>query len=44
MEGIKSVKEMPLASGTITMDENGDANRDILIIGITEGGGYTLIK
>lgn len=44
MEGIKSVKDMPLASGTITMDENGDANRDILIIGITEGGGYTLIK
>ena len=44
MEGIKSVKEMPLASGTITMDENGDANRDILIIGITEGGGYELIK
>jgi branched-chain amino acid transport system substrate-binding protein len=44
MEGIKSVTEMPLASGTITMDENGDANRDILIIGITEDGGYTLIK
>lgn len=44
MEGIKSVTEMPLASGTITMDENGDANRDILIIGITENGGYTLIK
>ncbi len=44
MEGIKSVTEMPLASGTITMDENGDANRDILIIGITENGGYELIK
>ena len=44
MEGIKSVKELPLASGTITMDENGDANRDILIIGITDGGGYELIK
>ena len=44
MEGIKSVTEMPLASGIITMDENGDANRDILIIGITENGGYELIK
>ena len=44
MEGIKSVKDMPLATGNITMDENGDANRDILIIGITEDGGYTLVK
>ena len=44
MEGIKSVKDMPLATGNITIDENGDANRDILIIGITEDGGYTLVK
>ncbi len=44
MAGIKSVKDMPLATGTITMDENGDANRDILIIRLAEGGSYELVK
>jgi branched-chain amino acid transport system substrate-binding protein len=32
MAGVKSVKDYDLASGCITMDENGDANRDILIV------------
>ena len=35
---------MPLATGTITIDENGDANRDILIIRLCEGGTYELVK
>lgn len=44
MAGMKSVTEMPLATGTITIDENGDANRDILIIRLCEGGTYELVK
>ena len=41
---MKAVKDMPLATGTITIDENGDANRDILIIRLCEGGTYELVK
>lgn len=44
MAGMKAVKDMPLATGTITIDENGDANRDILIIRLCEGGTYELVK
>ncbi len=44
MAGMKAVKDMPLATGTITIDENGDANRDILIIRLCEGGAYELVK
>lgn len=44
MKGIKSVTAMDMATGTITMDENGDANRDILIIRLAEGGKYELVK
>ena len=44
MEGIKAVKDLPLATGTISMSPNGDANRDILIIRLTEGGKYELAK
>lgn len=44
MAGIKSVKDKPMATGTITMDENGDAGRDILIIRLAEGGKYELVK
>ena len=44
MAGMKAVKDMPLATGTITIDENGDANRDILIIRRCEGGTYELVK
>ena len=44
MKGILAVKDLPLATGTITMSPNGDANRDILIIGLTENGGYELVK
>lgn len=44
MAGMKAVKAMPLATGTITIDENGDANRDILIIRLCEGGTYELVK
>ncbi len=44
MKGILAVKDLPLATGTITMLPNGDANRDILIIRLTEGGGYELVK
>ena len=44
MAGMKSVKDMPLATGTITIDDNGDANRDILIIRLCEDGKYELVK
>ena len=44
MAGMKAVKDMPLATGTITIDENGDANRDILIIRLCEGGTYEMVK
>lgn len=44
MAGIKSVSAMDMATGTITMDENGDANREILIIRLAEGGKYELVK
>ena len=44
MAGMKAVKEMPLATGNITIDDNGDANRDILIIRLCEGGAYELVK
>ena len=44
MAGMKAVKDMPLATGTITIDENGDANRGILIIRLCEGGTYELVK
>lgn len=44
MAGIKSVKDMPLATGNITIDENGDANRDILIIRLIQDGKYELVK
>lgn len=44
MAGILAVKDMPLATGTITMSPNGDANRDILIIRLIEGGKYELVK
>ena len=44
MAGIKSVTDMPMATGTITMDENGDANRDILIIRLADEGKYELVK
>lgn len=44
MTGMKSVKDMPLATGTITIDDNGDANRDILIIRLCEDGKYELAK
>ena len=44
MAGMKAVKDMPLATGTITIDENGDANRDILIIRLCEGGTYELVQ
>lgn len=44
MTGIKSVTAKEMATGTITMDENGDANRDILIIRLAEGGKYELVK
>ncbi len=44
MAGMKAVENMPLATGTITIDENGDANRDILIIRLCEGGTYELVK
>ncbi len=44
MAGILAVKDMPLATGTITMAPNGDANRDILIIRLIEGGKYELVK
>ena len=44
MAGMKAVNDMPLATGTITIDENGDANRDILIIRLCEGGTYELVK
>lgn len=44
MAGIKAVKDMPLATGNISIDENGDADRDILIIRLGEGGKYELVK
>lgn len=45
MEGMKNVKDMDLATGTITVDENGDAVREsILMVRLTEGGGYELAK
>ena len=44
MEGILSVKDKPLATGTITMLPNGDANRDILLVRVTEGCKYELVK
>lgn len=44
MAGMKAVKDMPLATGTITIDENGDANRDILIIRLCDGGTYELVS
>lgn len=42
--GIKAVKDKPLATGTITIDPNGDANRDILIIRLIDGGKYEMVK
>lgn len=44
MAGIKAVKDMPLATGTITIDENGDANRDILILRLVGEAKYELVK
>ncbi|MFA9379503.1 MAG: ABC transporter substrate-binding protein [Acetanaerobacterium sp.] len=44
MAGIKSVKNMALATGDISIDEKGDANRAILIIRLGEGGVYELVK
>ncbi len=45
MEGMKSIKDMDLATGTITVDENGDAVRDsILMVRLVEGGGYELVQ
>ncbi len=44
MAGIKAVKDFALATGNITIDENGDANRAILIIRLTEGGKYEKVK
>ena len=44
MEGILAVKDYPLATGTISMAPNGDANRDILIIRLIEDGKYELAK
>lgn len=45
MEGMKTVKSMPLATGTITVDENGDAVRDnILLVSLKDGGTYELAK
>ena len=43
MEGMKSIKDMPLATGTITIDETGDSVRDkILMVELCEGGTYKL--
>ena len=45
MEGMKQIKNMDLATGNITVDENGDAVRqEILMVELTEGGGYQLAK
>lgn len=43
MEGMKAIKDMPLATGTITIDETGDSVRDkILMVELCEGGTYKL--
>ena len=43
MEGMKAIKDMPLATGTITIDETGDSIRDkILMVELCEGGTYKL--
>lgn len=43
MEGMKMIKDMDLATGTITVDEKGDAVRqEILLVRLTDGGGYEL--
>lgn len=43
MEGMKAIKDMPLATGTITISENGDSVRDkILLVELCEGGTYKL--
>ena len=42
---MKQIKNMDLATGNITVDENGDAVRqEILMVELTEGGGYQLAK
>lgn len=43
MEGMKAIKDMPLATGTITIDETGDSVRDkILMVELCEGDTYKL--
>lgn len=45
MEGMKAIKDMPLATGTITIDETGDSIRDkILMVELCEGGTYKLAE
>lgn len=45
MEGMKAIKDMPLATGTITIDETGDSVRDkILMVELCEGGTYRLAQ
>lgn len=43
MEGMKNIQNMDLATGTITVDERGDAVRDeILMVELLDGGSYQL--
>ena len=45
MEGMKAIKDMPVATGTITIDETGDSIRDkILMVELCEGGTYKLAE
>jgi len=45
MEGMKAIKDMPLATGSISIDETGDSVRDkILMVRLCEGGTYELVQ
>jgi len=45
MEGMKAIESMDLATGTITVADNGDAIREeILLVELIEGGAYQLAK
>jgi branched-chain amino acid transport system substrate-binding protein len=42
-DAIAATTNFPGATGVINIDENGDANRDMLIIGVTGDGGYEVV-